>query len=79
MGSGDLVPPFLMSARDGGEWSASRPCRFTPGERALSSHWIGSWVGLRAGLDASEKRSFGPSGSGTLAARLVAPAIPTEG
>jgi hypothetical protein len=25
----------------GGEWSASRPDRFTPGERASGSHWIG--------------------------------------
>jgi hypothetical protein len=24
---------FLTSALDGGEWSAPRPCRFTPGER----------------------------------------------
>jgi hypothetical protein len=24
----------LTSALDGGEWSASRPCHFTPGERA---------------------------------------------
>jgi hypothetical protein len=33
-GSGTVAPPFLTSALDGGEWSASRPCRFTPGERA---------------------------------------------
>jgi hypothetical protein len=31
-GSGGISPPFLTSALDGGEWSASRPCRFTPGE-----------------------------------------------
>jgi hypothetical protein len=29
---------FLTSALDGGEWSASRPSRFTPRERAP---WIG--------------------------------------
>jgi len=29
---------------------------FTPQERAPGSHWIGGWVGLRAGLDAVEKR-----------------------
>jgi hypothetical protein len=33
---------FLTSALDGSEWSASRP---------YSSHWIGGWVGRRAGLD----------------------------
>jgi hypothetical protein len=35
---------FLTSALVGGEWSASRPGRFTPGERALGIHWIGGWV-----------------------------------
>jgi hypothetical protein len=33
-GSGGIAPPFLTRALDGGEWSASRPCHFTPGERA---------------------------------------------
>jgi hypothetical protein len=28
---------FLTSALQGGEWSASRPGRFTPGERVLST------------------------------------------
>jgi hypothetical protein len=44
---------FLTSALVGGEWSASRPCRFTPG-----THWIGSWVDPRAGLDAVRKIKF---------------------
>jgi hypothetical protein len=38
-----------------GEWSVSRPSRITPGERALSTHWIGGWVDPRAGLDDVEK------------------------
>jgi hypothetical protein len=29
---------------------------FTPGERASGIHWIGGWVGPRAGLDDVEKR-----------------------
>jgi hypothetical protein len=33
-GSGGIAPPFLTSALDGGEWSASRPGRYTPEERA---------------------------------------------
>jgi hypothetical protein len=41
-----------------GEWSASRPDRFTPGERALGTHWIGGWVDPRAGLDDVEKKKF---------------------
>jgi hypothetical protein len=32
---------FLTSALAVGEWSASRPCRFTTGERAPGTHWIG--------------------------------------
>jgi hypothetical protein len=46
---------FLTSALVGGEWSASRPGRFTPGERAPGTHWIGGWVGPSAGLDDVEK------------------------
>jgi hypothetical protein len=42
----------LTSALGGGEWSASRPGRFTPRERAPDTHWIGGWVGPRAVLDA---------------------------
>jgi hypothetical protein len=46
----------LTSALDGGEWSASRPGRYTSRERAPGTHWIGGWVGPRAGLDAVAKR-----------------------
>jgi hypothetical protein len=49
---------FLTSALVGGEWSASSPGRFTPGERAPGAHWIGGFVGPRAGLDDTEKRKF---------------------
>jgi hypothetical protein len=45
---------FLTSTLVGGEWSPSRPCRFTPGEKAPRTHWIGGWVGPRAGLDDME-------------------------
>jgi hypothetical protein len=49
---------FLDLALVGGEWSTSRPGRFTPGERAPGTHWRGRWVDLRAGLDDLEKRKF---------------------
>jgi hypothetical protein len=49
---------FLTSALTGGEWSVSRPGRFTPGERAPGTHWIGGWVGPRTGLDDVETRKF---------------------
>jgi hypothetical protein len=32
------------------------PGGFTPGERALSTHWMGDEMGPRAGLDAVKKR-----------------------
>jgi hypothetical protein len=35
-GSGGIAPPFLTSLLDVGEWSASRPDRFT--------HWMGGWM-----------------------------------
>jgi hypothetical protein len=43
---------FLISALVGGEWSASRPCRFTMGERAPGT------LGPSVGLDDVEKRKF---------------------
>jgi hypothetical protein len=56
---------FLTSALVGGEWSASRPARFTPG-----THWIGGWVGPRAGLDDVE---FDPTGTQTPTSRSSSP------
>jgi hypothetical protein len=53
-GSGGIAPRIL----DGGEWSASRPCSFTPRDRALGIHWIGGLVGPRASLEAVMKRKF---------------------
>jgi hypothetical protein len=41
--NGGVDPRFLGL---GGEWSASRSCRFTFG-----THWIGGWAGSRDGLD----------------------------
>jgi hypothetical protein len=37
---------------------ASRPGRFTPGERASGTHWIGGWVDPRAGLEDVERSKF---------------------
>jgi hypothetical protein len=58
LGSGCIDSVFLTSALTGGEWSPSRACRFTPGERAPGTHWIGGWVDPRATLDDVEKRNF---------------------
>jgi hypothetical protein len=43
---------------DGGEWSASRPGRFNPRERAPGTHWIEGWVGFRDVLDVVVKRKI---------------------
>jgi hypothetical protein len=56
--SAGIAPPFLTSGLDGGLWSASRPGRFIPEERAHSTHYIGGWVGFRTGLDDVERRKI---------------------
>jgi hypothetical protein len=48
---------FLTSALVGDEWSASRPGRFTLGQRA-GTHLKGRWVGSRAGLGDVKKRKL---------------------
>jgi hypothetical protein len=59
MGGVDVyIQSFFISALIGGGWSASRLCRFTPGERAPGTHWIGGWVSPRDGLDTVERRKF---------------------
>jgi hypothetical protein len=50
----------LTSALVEGEWLASRPGRFTPGERAPGDLWIGGWVGPRTGQDHAERRKIFP-------------------
>jgi hypothetical protein len=49
---------LLTSALDGGEWSALRPDRFTPGEEAPGTYWRGGWVGPKTGLDDVERRIY---------------------
>jgi hypothetical protein len=64
----------IFSALVGREWSASRPCRFTPGERAPGTQWIGGWVDLRAGLDDfGEEKILDPTGTRTPTPRLLSP------
>jgi hypothetical protein len=51
---------FLTLALVGGEWSASRPDRFNPGERDTGTHRIGGFMGPRTGQNAAEKRKIFP-------------------
>jgi hypothetical protein len=53
---GDTALPFWISALDGNDWSASRLCLFTPGEKAPGTHYIGSCANYRASLGATEKK-----------------------
>jgi hypothetical protein len=48
---------FLTSALVGADWSASRPDRFFPEERASRTHCIGCWVSLRTSLNDVERRN----------------------
>jgi len=57
-GSGCIAPAFLISALEGGQWSASRPGRFTPREMARVTYCTGGWVGPSAGLDTVVKRKI---------------------
>jgi hypothetical protein len=76
---------FLSLALAGGEWSVSRPGRFTRGERAHGTHWIGGWMGPRTGLDNVESRNShpqrdsnpDPSTLQSVASRYTDCAIPT--
>jgi hypothetical protein len=52
-GCGDIASPFLTSALDGGERSASRPGRFTPG-----THCVGAWMGPEPVWTLSNREKF---------------------
>jgi hypothetical protein len=56
LGDVGIAPRVPNLGTCAGEWSASRPGRFIPGEKALRTHFIEGWVDLRAGLDAVAKR-----------------------
>jgi hypothetical protein len=55
-GSEDICSQFVIAALDGGEWSASRTFRLTPRITVPGTHCVGRWVGLRPGMDVTEKR-----------------------
>jgi hypothetical protein len=53
-----IAPPFLTSTLDKSEWSASRPCRVTPGKTEAGTHCIEGWVGHRVGLEVIGRRKI---------------------
>jgi hypothetical protein len=54
------VDPHFPDLGTSWRWSASRPGRFTPGERAPGTHWIGDGVGPRNGLDDMKRKFLTP-------------------
>jgi hypothetical protein len=56
---------FLTPAKDGRDRPVSRPGRFTPGERAPGTQWIGVWARLKTGLDAADDNLLSLSGNET--------------
>jgi hypothetical protein len=59
-GTGDIAPTHSwLATRWGWVVSVMSLPHFTPGERTLGTHWIGGWVGPRAGLD-TEAREKNP-------------------
>jgi hypothetical protein len=76
--SGLIAPSFLISALDGGEWSASGSSYLTPGERATGTHWIGGWVGPTAGVDVEKRKIFPLMGFEHWPSRPLPVAVPAE-
>jgi hypothetical protein len=72
---------FLTSVLVGGEWSASRPCRFTPKKRRPGTHWIEGWVGPQSRSERyREVKILDPTGTRTPTSSMSSPfpvAIPT--
>jgi hypothetical protein len=74
--SGGIAPPFLTSVLDGGEWSVSRPSRFTLGEKAsYSLEKMLGWPQSRPGCCGVQK-NVAPSGNRAPDFQPIA--IPTE-
>jgi len=60
------------SALDTGEWSASRPGRFTSKEIAPKYYWMGDWVRPRACLDTVARRKISvPPGNQALIVQIM--------
>jgi hypothetical protein len=68
-----MASVFFTSALDGGEWSASRPCLFIPGETGPGINWRLSGPQSRFGRYGEE---LAPAGNRTPIFQPVS--IPTE-
>jgi hypothetical protein len=59
--SGGIATPFLTSAQDEGEWSASCPSCYAPQDTDPSIRWLRSWVGSQTSLEAGPLLGIEPS------------------
>jgi hypothetical protein len=60
MGEWKYAPPFLTSALDVADWSASRFCRVIPEATAPGFYDTEDFVGPRGGLNPMKKRKICP-------------------
>jgi hypothetical protein len=76
----DTAPRSINSALDGGEWSASRSGRFTPGKNPqVAVIYVECWVGPRASLNAvAEKKSLPLPGIEPRLSSVHPLTVPTE-
>jgi hypothetical protein len=51
------------------------PAALTPGKEPPGTHYIGGWVGPRAGFDVVGKKNLAPAGNQTPAAQPIAISI----
>jgi hypothetical protein len=56
---------FLTLTLDGVSGQCHAPAALYPRGKDTGTHWIGGWVGLRAGLNAEARGKFFTSGGGS--------------
>jgi hypothetical protein len=57
-GGVDVYIHIFLTSTLVGDGQLHAPAALLPGERAPGIHWIGGWLGPRAGLDDMKKRKF---------------------
>jgi hypothetical protein len=72
--TGVISPSFLISAQDGGEWSASRPGHFNPGgrETQVPTEQKAGWASGHSGCYGEETKSLASTWNRTPAVQPVA-------
>jgi hypothetical protein len=58
LGGREGIPPTHSRPRTALSGQPHAPAALSPGERTPGTHWIGRWVGPRAGLDTRDYRKI---------------------